>query len=95
MAATATRTARIEARVTPEALALVRQAAEIQGRSLSEFVVSAAEAAARAALEENGSIIRLSPEDQARFVETLLNPRPISPAMKRAQAHHKRLVGEV
>ena len=93
MAATATRTARIEARVTPEALALVRQAARLQGRSLSEFVVSAAEAAARAALEE-GTVIRLSPEDQRRFVEALLNPGPQAPAMKRAFEHRRRLFGE-
>jgi Protein of unknown function (DUF1778). len=31
------RTARIEARITPDALALVRRAAELQGCSLSDF----------------------------------------------------------
>ena len=39
------RTARIEARVTPDALAIVKRAAEIQGRSLSDFVVAAAQEA--------------------------------------------------
>lgn len=93
MAATATRTERIEARVTPEALALVRGAAEIQGRSISAFVMAAAEAAARKALAEQ-AVIRLSPEDQMRFVEDMLNPQPQSPAMKRAFEDHKRLFGE-
>jgi uncharacterized protein (DUF1778 family) len=41
------RTARIEARLAPDVLALVKRAAEIQGRSVSEFVVSAAQDAAR------------------------------------------------
>ena len=36
------RTSRIEARIAPEALAVVRRAAEIQGRSLSDFMVAAA-----------------------------------------------------
>ncbi len=94
MAATATRTERIEARVTPEALALVRQAAGIQGRSVSSFIMAAAEAAAREALDGK-TIIRLSPEDQLRFVEALLNPGPQSPAMKRAFEHHKRLIGDL
>jgi uncharacterized protein (DUF1778 family) len=43
----ATRTARLEARITREALAVVRRAAEIQGRSVSDFVVAAAQEAAQ------------------------------------------------
>jgi uncharacterized protein (DUF1778 family) len=87
-----TRSERIEARTTPETLAIVRRAAEIQGRSISEFVVTAAEQAARKALEEE-QIIRLSAEDQLRFVEALLNPRAPAPAMQRALDHHRRLTG--
>ncbi len=37
------RTSRIEARITPDALKVVRRAAEIQGRSVSDFVVAAAQ----------------------------------------------------
>ena len=37
-----TRTARVEARIAPEALAVVRRAAELQGRSVSDFLVAAA-----------------------------------------------------
>ncbi|MBI5013432.1 MAG: DUF1778 domain-containing protein, partial [Methylocystis sp.] len=43
------RTARIEARLAPDVLALVKRAAEIQGRSVSDFVVSAAQEAAHRA----------------------------------------------
>ena len=85
---------RIEARATPDTLAMVRRAAEIQGRSVSEFVVSAAEKAAREALEE-AHIIRLSAEDQLRFVEALLNPAEPVPAMERAFEHHRRLIGKL
>ena len=84
------RTARLEARITPDALAVVRRAAELQGRSVSDFVVAAAQDAAHRAIEET-NIIRLSVADQARFVDLLLNPPPLSPAMERAREAHQRL----
>ena len=46
------RTARIEARIAPDALAVVKHAAEMQGRSVSDFVVAAAQEAAYRAIEE-------------------------------------------
>lgn len=85
------RTARIEARIAPEALAVVKRAAEIQGRSLSDFVVAAAQEAAHRTIEET-FIIRLSVEDQRRFVELLLDPPALSPAMQRAQRAHSELI---
>jgi uncharacterized protein (DUF1778 family) len=85
------RTARIEARIAPEALAVVKRAAEIQGRSLSDFVVAAAQEVAHRTIEET-SIIRLSVEDQRRFVELLLRPPELAPAMKRAQQAHAELI---
>ena len=41
------RAARIEARFTPEALRILKRAAEIEGRTLSDFVATAAQEAAR------------------------------------------------
>jgi uncharacterized protein (DUF1778 family) len=84
------RTARLEARITPDALAVVRRAAELQGSSVSDFVVTAAQAAAHRVIEET-QIIRLSVEDQARFVDLLLNPPAPAPALLRAAEAHKRL----
>ncbi len=90
---TQTRSERIEARTTPDTLAIVRRAAELQGRSVSEFVIAAAEQAARRTIEDE-QIIRLSAADQVRFVEALLNPPPPAPAMLRAFEHHRRLTTE-
>ena len=67
------RTARIEARIAPEALAVVKRAAELQGRSVSDFVVAAAQDAAARAIEET-QIVRLSVEDQHAFVAAILDP---------------------
>jgi uncharacterized protein (DUF1778 family) len=85
------RTARLEARITPDALAVVRRAAEIQGRSISDFVVAAAREAAQKTIEET-HLIRLSLEDQRRFVELLLDPPAPAPALERAKSAHARLI---
>ncbi len=88
------RSARIEARIAPEALAIVKRAAEIQGRSVSEFVVSAAQEAANKTIEET-TIIRLSAEGQRVFAEAIINPPEPSAGLKRAFAAHRRLIREV
>ena len=93
MPAETSRTARIEARIAPAELAVVRRAAEIQGRTLSDFVVAAAREAANRTIEET-HVIRLSIEDQQRFVDLLLNPPAIAPALKRAKSAHARLFRE-
>lgn len=87
-----TRSERIEARIKPDTLVLVRRAAEMQGRSVSEFVVAAAERAAREAMED-ANTIRLSVEDQRRFVELLLDPPVPAAALLRAREAHEELIG--
>ena len=87
------RTSRIEARISPDALQVVKRAAELQGRSVSDFIVAAAQEAAQRTIEES-HIIRLSVEDQARFAELLLKPPDPSHALKRAKEAHSRLVRE-
>lgn len=91
MPRTTNRTERLEARIAPEALAAVRHAAELSGRSLSDFVVAAAQEAAHRTIEE-ARLIRLSLEDQRRFADLLLDPPPLPPAMARARDAHARLI---
>jgi uncharacterized protein (DUF1778 family) len=88
-----TRTARIEARIAPEALAIVKRAAEIQGRSISDFIVAAAQEAANRAIGET-QIIRLSIEDQRAFAEAIINPPEPTPALRRAFRRHRELIQE-
>jgi len=87
----ASRSARIEARIAPDALLLVKRAAELQGRSISDFVVAAAQEIAHRTIDE-AQVIRLSIEDQQRFVELLLKPPAVAPALKRAKKAHVRLI---
>jgi uncharacterized protein (DUF1778 family) len=87
------RTARIEARIAPDALAVVRRAAAIQGRSVSDFVAAAARDAAQKTVEET-EVIRLPREAQERFVSLLLNPSPPAGALLRALERHRSWIVE-
>jgi uncharacterized protein (DUF1778 family) len=82
------KTARLEARITREGLAIVRRAAEIQGRSISDFVVAAAQEAARKAVTEV-EVIRLSREAQEKFIALLVKPPKPNRALKKALALHR------
>lgn len=73
---------------------MLKHAADLQGRTLSDFVVSAAQDAARRTIEE-AEIIRLSLTDQRRFAEALINPPELTPSMERAFERHRRLIGPV
>ena len=87
------RTARIEARIAPDVLAVVKRAAEIQGRSISDFVVSAAQDAANRTIAET-EIIRLSVAGQRAFAEAILNPPAPSEGLRKAFESHRRLIRE-
>lgn len=91
MSPTTTRTERVEARIAPEVLEVVRRAAEIEGVSLSDFLVRAAQEAARRTIEQT-QMIRLSMEEQQRFAALLLDPPALPPAMARAAKAHKKLI---
>lgn len=86
------RTERIEARLSPDVLSLVKRAAALQGRSVSDFVVSASQDAAYRVIEED-AVIRLSVEDQRQFIDLLLNPPELSSALERASEAHRALFG--
>lgn len=86
------RTARLEARIAPEALAIVRRAAEIQGRSISDFVVAAAQEAATRTITET-EIVRLSVEGQRELAALLLHPPAPGKALKKAFRRRRELLG--
>ena len=87
------KTARLEARITPDLQALLRRAAELDGRSVTDFVITAAHEAAQRRIED-AQVIRLSLEDQQAFVEAILNPPEPTPALRRAFRHHRELIDE-
>ncbi|MCA9243658.1 MAG: DUF1778 domain-containing protein [Phycisphaerales bacterium] len=85
------KSARLEARLSPTVFKMVRRAARLQGRSVSDFVVTAAARAAERAIRRR-TVIELAGDDQERFVEALLNPPPLTEAMRRAAQAHRELI---
>jgi uncharacterized protein (DUF1778 family) len=90
-ATSAAPTARLEARISTELHAMLKRAAELQGRTMTDFVVSAVQDAAQQAIER-AEIIRLSLADQECFAQALLSPPAPSAALKRAFARRTKLL---
>lgn len=84
-------TARLEARISADLHALLKRAAETQGRTVTDFVVAALQDAAQRAVEQ-AEVIRLSRADQECFAQALLSPSQPAPAVKRAFARRRKLL---
>ncbi|MGD0962124.1 MAG: DUF1778 domain-containing protein [Methylomonas sp.] len=85
-------TARLEARLPADAYAMLKRAAEIQGRTITDFVVTASCEAAKEIIETT-EIIRLSIEDQRLFAESIINPPEPTDALIQAAAKYYELIG--
>ena len=83
--------ARLEARLPAKVHKLLKRAAELQGRTLTDFVVAAAHEAACRAIEE-AEVVRFSIEDQRRIATAILKPPAPAPALKRACRRRKALL---
>ena len=84
-------TARLEARISTDLHSMLKRAAELQGRTMTDFVITAVQEAAQQAIAQ-AEIIRLSLADQECFAQALLSPPAPSPALKRAFAHRRKLL---
>jgi uncharacterized protein (DUF1778 family) len=86
-----TAAARLEARISADLHAMLKRAAELQGRTMTDFVVAAVQEAAQRAIEQ-AELIRLSLADQECFAQALLSPPKPTPALKRAVARRAKLL---
>ncbi len=84
-------TSRLEARLPASVHSMLKRAAQIEGRSLSDFVVSAAQEAAKRSIEQ-AEVLRLSSADQVAFANALISPPKPVAALKRAFAHQRKLI---
>ncbi|MBV5297393.1 MAG: DUF1778 domain-containing protein [Rhodoferax sp.] len=92
-APTKTRGSRLEARISNEQKALFQQAAMLSTRTLSEFVVASAQEAATRIIEAHDNM-RLSREDQIRFVSALLDPPEPSDRLRQAGEQYRAMTGD-
>lgn len=71
--ATTSKSERLEARISRKQKELLQWAADLEGRSLTDFVVSHAQTAAVQTLSEH-TVIKLNRADSIAFVESLQSP---------------------
>jgi uncharacterized protein (DUF1778 family) len=86
-------TARLEARLPHQVMARLKRAAEIQGRTLTDFVVAAADEVACRSIAET-EIIRLTIEGQRQIAAAILNPPAPTAALERAAKRYRELAAE-
>jgi uncharacterized protein (DUF1778 family) len=82
--------ARIEARVSPKQKRLFERAAEIEGVTLTDFVISSMQRAATIAIQEF-TTMELSERNQRAFVEALMNPPEPNQALREAAKAYSRM----
>lgn len=79
---------RLEARVTREQKQLIERAAELEGRSITDFVVASAQSAARQVIQDH-EILKLTARDREVFVQALLNPPKPTDKLRQAVRRYK------
>jgi uncharacterized protein (DUF1778 family) len=79
---------RLEARVTREQKQLIERAAELEGRSITDFVVASAQSAARQVIQDH-EILKLTARDREVFVQALLNPPKPTDKLRHAVRRYK------
>jgi len=81
------RTARFGARVPVNVYETIKRAAEIEGRSLTDYVMGIAYEHALDRIER-AEVVTHARESSERLADMLIDPPPLAPAMRRAIARH-------
>ena len=83
---------RFDARLNEEQKVLLQKAADLQGRTMTDFVLHSAEAAAERTIEERAMLI-LSARETEVFVDAILNPREPGSVLRAAARHYRNTLG--
>jgi uncharacterized protein (DUF1778 family) len=83
------RNQRLEARVTPDQKELIERAASVQGRTVTDFVITALRDAAQKAIEDS-TIWKLSRDQQKAFIEALADPPAPNQNLRAAYKSYKK-----
>ncbi|TGV15707.1 DUF1778 domain-containing protein [Mesorhizobium sp. M8A.F.Ca.ET.173.01.1.1] len=86
------RSERLEARLTADQKNLIEHAAALQGRTVTDFVLTSIQEAARRAIEEHQRL-DLSVRDSRAFVDALINPQPVNDRLRETVRHYRQASG--
>jgi uncharacterized protein (DUF1778 family) len=82
----------LETRLTAEQKRLIERAAALQGRTVTDFVLTSLQDAAKRAIEEHHQIA-LSMRDSEAFVDALLNPTPVNDRLRDTVRRYRETTG--
>ena len=83
---------RFDARLNEEQKVLLQKAADLEGRTMTDFVLRSAEAAAERTLQDRSMVI-LSARETEAFVNAVLNPAEPGPILRTAAQQYKNRAG--
>lgn len=87
---TARKAERMHLRLSPKTKKRIELAAELSGRTITDFVVSSIAAKAEEIIEYQ-RLIKLSQRDSEIFYQAILNPPEPNAALKKAFKHYQEL----
>jgi len=85
---------RLEARITAEDKRTLERAAELSGRKLTDFVVSAAREAARNTIQRYEGMVLTDARDREAFVGAMLAPPAPNDKLRAAAARYRKATDE-
>jgi uncharacterized protein (DUF1778 family) len=83
---------RFDARLNEEQKILIQRAADLEGRTMTDFVLHSAEAAAERTIQQRAMLI-LSARETELFVNAILAPAHPGPVLRAAVRHYKETMG--
>jgi uncharacterized protein (DUF1778 family) len=83
---------RFDARLDEDQKLLIQRAADLEGRTMTDFVLHSAKVAAERTIQERAMLI-LTARDTEAFVAAILNPAAPGPALRTAARDYKMRVG--
>lgn len=83
---------RLEARVTVDQKNLIERAAALEGRTVTDFVLTSVQEAARRAIEQHHRL-DLSVRDSEAFVDALLSPQPVNERLRDTVRRYRQATG--
>lgn len=83
----------LETLVSPDVKALWQKAADLEGRTLTDFVIASVQEAACQVISQHQSL-KLNLEDSEAFVDALLNPPEPNDTLKAAALRYQQIIGD-
>jgi len=86
-------TTTLETLVSPEIKALWQKAAELEGQTLTDFVIASVQEAACKVISQHKTL-KLNLEDSEAFVDALLNPPEPNNTLKAAALRYQQIISD-